>query len=252
MKVNLRYLSLIGIILPVLLTGAVLIGSPSANAAKPPIPAGCPGSNQAGPPAPAPSSSKNNNNKTICDTIPAGCPGSSHQGKPKPASECKYAAPGQAGAGGNNGNNGGNGGNNQAGGAGGNAGNNGNAAANGNNQNGTFSTGDNQYKTINDVCGGQVDGRDVSVGLSIKIGCKGQGNPIADAAFAVIRILSNGVGIVIVASLVYAGIQYTGSRGDPQSTAMAVNRIRSSVFALLLFIFGYAILNYLIPAGFLR
>jgi hypothetical protein len=118
-------------------------------------------------------------------------------------------------------------------------------------QNGTFNTGDNKYKTINDVCGGQVDGRDVAVGLSIKIGCKGKGNPIADAAFAIIRILSNGVGLVIIGSIVYGGIQYTGSRGDPQATAMAVNRIRSSLFALLLFIFGYAILNYLIPAGFL-
>lgn len=110
-----------------------------------------------------------------------------------------------------------------------------------------FNTGDNQNKTIRDVCGGQGE----AVGVAIKIGCKGQGNPIADATFAIIRILSNLVGFVIIASIIYGGIQYIGSRGDPQSTAMAVNRIRSSLFALLLFIFGYAILNYLIPAGFL-
>lgn len=114
-------------------------------------------------------------------------------------------------------------------------------------QNGTFSTGDNSNKTIRDVCG---DGNDAT-GLSINIGCRGKGNPIADMLFAIIRIASDGVGVVIVGSIVFGGIQYTGSRGDPQSTAMAVNRIRSSVFALLLFIFGYAILNFIIPAGFL-
>lgn len=228
-----------GAILTSLTFGALYVSALPAYAAKPAIPAGCPGSNKAGPPAPDPKNSK----KTICDTIPAGCPGSSHEGKPKPASECKYASPGQSGD--NNGDGSNNGNNNQNGGS-----NNGNN--NQNSQNGTLNTGTNQYKTINDVCGGKVDGRDVAVGLSIKIGCQGKGNPIADMAFAVIRILSNGVGIVIIASIIYGGIQYTGSRGDPQATAMAVNRIRSSVFALLLFIFGYAILNYLIPAGFLR
>jgi hypothetical protein len=114
----------------------------------------------------------------------------------------------------------------------------------------TFSTGD--YKgTLRDTCGGIVDGKDLSVKTSINIGCKGKGNPIADAIFAIIRILSDGVGIVIVGSLVYGGIQYSGSRGDPQSVALAVNRLRSTVFALLIFIFGYAFLNYIIPAGFL-
>ncbi|HVI60912.1 MAG TPA: hypothetical protein VM535_02005 [Candidatus Saccharimonadales bacterium] len=119
-------------------------------------------------------------------------------------------------------------------------------------QTGTFSTGDNRYKTIRDVCGGKVNGDDQSVGVAIKIGCKGKGNPIADATFAIIRILSSLVGLVIIGSIAYGGIQYAGSRGDPQATALAVNRIRSSLFALILFIFGYAILNYLIPAGFLQ
>ena len=129
----------------------------------------------------------------------------------------------------------------------------GSASGGGNDQtqtqpNGNFSTGDGQHKTINDVCG---DGDD-AVGLSIKVGCKGKGNPITDMVFAIIRILSDGVGLVVIASIIVGGIQYTGSRGDPQSTAMAVNRIRSSVFALIIFIFGYAILNFIIPAGFLQ
>ncbi len=87
---------------------------------------------------------------------------------------------------------------------------------------------------------------------SIDIGCQGKGNPIADALFGFIRFLSAGVGLIIIGSIIMGGIQYTGSRGEPQATAMAINRIRSSVFALFLFIFAYAILNYLVPGAILK
>ena len=88
------------------------------------------------------------------------------------------------------------------------------------------------------------------VQTSIDFGCKGQGTALIDMLFAIIRFLSAGVGVVIVASTVYAGVMYTVSRGDPQAVAAAVTRLRNNVIALGLFIFGYAILNYLIPAGF--
>lgn len=90
------------------------------------------------------------------------------------------------------------------------------------------------------------------VTISIDIGCKGKGNPVADMLFAFIRILSDGVGLIVVGSIVVGGIQYSASRGDPQATAAAINRIRSSVFALLIFIFGYALLNYIIPGAILQ
>jgi hypothetical protein len=82
---------------------------------------------------------------------------------------------------------------------------------------------------------------------SIDIGCQGKGNAITDATFAIIRFLTNGVGVVLVASMVYAGIQYSSARGEPGVTAQAIARIRSNVVALLLFIFAYALLNYIIP-----
>jgi len=91
-----------------------------------------------------------------------------------------------------------------------------------------------------------------AVKTSINIGCQGKGNPILDMTFGIIRFLSAGVGLVIVASMVYAGIQYASSRGDPNATAQAIKRIQSNVIALLIFIFGYAILNYVLPAGFLK
>ena len=88
------------------------------------------------------------------------------------------------------------------------------------------------------------------VETSIDFGCRGQANPLIDMLFAIIRFLTAGVGIVMIGSFVFAGIQYTTSRGDPQATAAAMKRIRNTLFGLGIYIFAYAILNFLIPAGF--
>jgi len=103
-------------------------------------------------------------------------------------------------------------------------------------------------KGTNDKCGSG----DAEVKTSINIGCRGRGNAIVDMLFAFIRFLSAGVGLIIAGSLVFAGIQYTTSRGDPQATAAAVDRIQNSVMALLLFLFAYAILNYIVPGAVLK
>ena len=73
---------------------------------------------------------------------------------------------------------------------------------------------------------------------------------LVDMLFGIIRFLSAGVGLVGIGSIVFAGIQYTTSRGDPQATAEAIKRVRNTVIALGIYIFMYAILNYLIPQGF--
>lgn len=98
------------------------------------------------------------------------------------------------------------------------------------------------------TCGSGTD----SVQMSIDIGCAHKGGAITDAVFAIIRLLSDGVGLVVVGSIIVGGIQYTASAGDPGATSRAVGRIRESLIALLIFIFGYAILNFVIPAGFLK
>ena len=111
-------------------------------------------------------------------------------------------------------------------------------------------------------CGSNNDQPDVYT--SIDFGCYGDacanGHPtaycdtthsaITDLLFAIIRFLSKGVGIVVIGSIIVGGIQYVGSRGEPNSTSMAIARIRGSVIALIIFIFAYAILNYVVPAGF--
>ena len=87
---------------------------------------------------------------------------------------------------------------------------------------------------------------------AIDLGCKGEiDNPIMDMLFGILRFLSNGVGLIIILSLVWAGIQYSMARGIPQEAEKAQKRIQSTVGALLLFIFAYAIINYLVP-GFIK
>ena len=98
-------------------------------------------------------------------------------------------------------------------------------------------------------CGEQA-GDTTPVQTSIDIGCRGKGNPIIDMMFAVIRLLSNGVGLIVIGSIIVGGIQYTTSAGDPQATAKAVGRIRSTLIALGLYIIAYPLLNYVLPAGF--
>lgn len=103
------------------------------------------------------------------------------------------------------------------------------------------------------------------VSTSINFGCMGNscsstGGPvpycskyhdgITDLLFAIIRFLSDGVGIIVVLSIIIGGIQYITSRGDPNATQSAIRRLTSALTALLVFIFAYAILNYVIPNGF--
>lgn len=98
------------------------------------------------------------------------------------------------------------------------------------------------------VCGEGAD----AVHVSINFGCQGKGSALTDATFAIIRVLSAGVGLIIITSIVVAGIQYTSSRGDPGQTSRAIGRIRSSLVAFLIYIFTAAMLDFVIPAGFFK
>lgn len=64
-----------------------------------------------------------------------------------------------------------------------------------------------------------------------------------------IQLLSITVGLVVAASLIMGGIQYTTSSGDPQKTSAAKGRIQNTLMAFLAYAFLYAFLNFLIPGG---
>jgi hypothetical protein len=83
----------------------------------------------------------------------------------------------------------------------------------------------------------------------INFGCKGEGNAVIDLLFAIIRFLSLGAGLVTIASIIVGGIQYSTAQDNPSTKAAAMKRIASSVGALILFFFIYAMLNWIIPGG---
>jgi len=76
-----------------------------------------------------------------------------------------------------------------------------------------------------------------------------QTNPIYTVLLIGIQFLSAGVGIAVVGGIVWGGIMYLTSRENAGQTQKAISIIINSLIALLLYIFMFAILNFLIPGG---
>jgi hypothetical protein len=85
--------------------------------------------------------------------------------------------------------------------------------------------------------------------VSIDVGCEPNNNPILGYLTAIINILAGGVGLVVTAMLVYGGILYISARGNPGQIETAKKKIVNAVIALVMFIFMYALLQWLIPGG---
>ncbi len=102
---------------------------------------------------------------------------------------------------------------------------------------------------------GKGDGNVVTTGFDFGClgpkytGLTGKLNPIVDIAFAIFRFLSAGVGLIVIGSIIVAGIQYSASRGDPQAITQSRARITNSIIGLLIYIFIFAIANFLVPGG---
>lgn len=67
-----------------------------------------------------------------------------------------------------------------------------------------------------------------------------------------IRVLSILVGLVLAASLIMGGVQYSAAGSDPQKVSAAKSRISNTLMALFAYAFLYAFLNFLIPGGVFR
>ena len=61
--------------------------------------------------------------------------------------------------------------------------------------------------------------------------------------------LSAIVGIVIVTMIIIGGIQYSTAGPDPSKVQAARKKISNALLALVLFVFGFSILQWLIPGG---
>ncbi len=65
----------------------------------------------------------------------------------------------------------------------------------------------------------------------------------------IINFLSAGVGIVVVGTIVVAGIQYTTAGENATKVEEAKKRIISGIVALVAFLLTFAVLQWLIPGG---
>lgn len=77
-------------------------------------------------------------------------------------------------------------------------------------------------------------------------------SPIMDLLYSLIRFLSAGVGVVIVISIIMAGIQYSSSEGNPEATQQSKTRIRNALMGLIIYIFAFSLVQYLVPGGLFR
>lgn len=65
----------------------------------------------------------------------------------------------------------------------------------------------------------------------------------------IINALSGVVGVTIVIMIIVGGIQYSAAGDDPQKVTAAKSKITNALLALFLFIFMFALLQWLVPGG---
>ena len=87
------------------------------------------------------------------------------------------------------------------------------------------------------------DGKD----LSVKEG--GARNPIIAIGLALVGIITGLVAVAVVGGIVYGGFLYLTARDNSGQTQKGVTIIVNSVVALIIWIFAYALINFLVPGG---
>lgn len=96
---------------------------------------------------------------------------------------------------------------------------------------------------------GNKDGEACGVGTVI-LGCSGGGgNPIYAAFMEVFNFFAIGIGILVVAGIIMGGIRYATAGGNTGQAQQGISIITNAVIGLLLFLFMYALINWLVPGG---
>ena len=72
---------------------------------------------------------------------------------------------------------------------------------------------------------------------------------ITDFLKPTVNILSALVGVVVVASIIFGGVQYAMAGEKPEQMGAAKKRITQSLVALLIYMLLFAFIQYLIPGG---
>ncbi len=73
--------------------------------------------------------------------------------------------------------------------------------------------------------------------------------PVTAIILWVIDFLSIGVGVAVVIGIIFGGITYTMSDGEPAKAKQGKDIITNAIIGLFLFIFLFAAVQFLVPGG---
>ena len=73
--------------------------------------------------------------------------------------------------------------------------------------------------------------------------------PIVNLLLQIVNFLAVGVGIAVVGGITWGGMLYASSNGDSSKAKQGITAIVNSVIGLLVFMFTYALINFLVPGG---
>lgn len=74
-------------------------------------------------------------------------------------------------------------------------------------------------------------------------------NPIINIVKGFLQFMVVGVGLAVVGGIIFGGLTYMTARANTGQIQKAEDIIRSAIIGLLLYIFAFALLNWLIPGG---
>lgn len=75
------------------------------------------------------------------------------------------------------------------------------------------------------------------------------GGSVWNLLAVVVNFLAIGVGVAVLAGIIFGGFLYASSGGSAEQAKRGIGHIRNAIIALLLFIFMYALINFIIPGG---
>ena len=78
------------------------------------------------------------------------------------------------------------------------------------------------------------------------------GDPVTSLLLQLFNFAAVGVGIAVMGGIIWGGVLYASSNGDSGKVNQGKTAIVNSIIGLLLFIFMYAIVNFIVPGGLFR
>lgn len=96
---------------------------------------------------------------------------------------------------------------------------------------------------------GKCGNVETSVNFNCKTSDKAGENTITALLLTVINFMAIGVGIAVVGGIVWGSLWYITANGNASQAQQGITIIFNSVAGLVLFIFMWALVNFLVPGG---